>query len=366
MIQRLLIDNYACCVNFDCPLASLQLLIGENGSGKTTVFDVLWKLRHVIANGLVVASAFPSQTLTAWDSRDQQTFEIDVAGNGGVYRYRLVIEHDRVTAKNRIQSERLSFDETRLYEFDGRDAHLFRDDGSAGPVFPFDWSRSAISTVPERSDNQRLTWFRRRMERVWIFSLDPTGMLAASDSELADPDRRLYRLSSWLRHLHQEQGDTLTVLCATLADGVLDGLVGLRLERAGENTRVLKFDFQHESGTPYSLSLDQLSDGQRQLVALFAILATVLQPDSTVCLDEPDNYVALREIQPWLTQLRDRVEDSEAQCLLISHHPEYLNYLAAHHGLLFERDDSGAVRSSECDWPADELLTPAELAARGW
>ena len=84
-----------------------------------------------------------------------------------------MIEHERESQRNRIKSEELQFDRRPLYQYDESDSHLFRDDGSSGPVFPFDWSRSFIPTIPERRDNQCLTWFRNRMNRVYVFPLIP-------------------------------------------------------------------------------------------------------------------------------------------------------------------------------------------------
>ena len=54
-------------------------------------------------------------------------------------------DHKPKSAKSRIAKEELRLDQTLLYQFDGKDAHLYRDDGSAGPVFPLDSSRSVIN-----------------------------------------------------------------------------------------------------------------------------------------------------------------------------------------------------------------------------
>src|SRR5262245_59587404 len=78
------------------------------------------------------------------------------------------------------------------------------------------------------------------------------------------------------------------------------------------------------------------------------------------------NYIALREIQPWLIALTDKVKDTGAQCLLISHHPELIDYLAADCGLRFFRENGGPVRVQPFEWTADDAIRPAEVVARGW
>jgi len=43
-----------------------------------------------------------------------------------------------------------------------------------------------------------------------------------------------------------------------------------------------------------------LSDGQRQLIVLYTILESLRNETYSVLLvDEPDNFISLREIQPW-------------------------------------------------------------------
>jgi predicted ATPase len=373
VIQRIFIDNYKCFTNFECRLDAMQLLLGDNGSGKTSVFDVLGTLRDMVTLGVPAIDAFPYETLTAWDTRSVQAFELGLEGNDGHYLYRLVIEHDRPKQRNRIQSEELRFDQALLYQFDGREAHLFRDDVSAppGPVFPFDWSRSAIATIPERSENQKLSWFRRRMERVLIFSPDPVRMTALSEKELPNPDRRLRDLASWMRHLWQQQADFGHTMLTSLKE-VIDGLADLRFKRLSETISQLDFEFRFGDdrnptpARPFHLAFDKLSDGQRMLVALYTILLAPVDKDTTVCLDEPDNFVSLRELQPWLAALRDRIEERGGQCLLISHHPEFINYLAAKHGLIFSRDESGPARAKAFEWTGEEAFLPAEIIARGW
>ena len=64
------------------------------------------------------------------------------------------------------------------------------------------------------------------------------------------------------------------------------------------------------------------------------MLHFMVRENVTFCIDEPDNFVALEEIQPWLLGVQDRVNDLGAQVLIASHHPELLNQLAPRSGLV--------------------------------
>ena len=109
-----------------------------------------------------------------------------------------------------------------------------------------------------------------------------------------------------------------------------------------------------------------MSEGQRCLVCLYAILHFLLGRGYTVVLDEPDNFLALREIQPWLTAAKDGIEDHGGQLLLISHHPEFINQWAPELGVQFVREGTGPVGVREFRVEGVTTLSPAELVARGW
>jgi len=135
-----------------------------------------------------------------------------------------------------------------------------------------------------------------------------------------------------------------------------------------DKTEYLIFRFNAgEDGkdVPYHVLFDGMSEGQRCLVALYTALLATQDQECSVLWDEPDNYVSLREIQPWLEEIRKVVEKPGRQCLLISHHPELINALAAEHGTLIYREDGGAARAKPFEW-TDGEVPPAEIVARGW
>ena len=73
------------------------------------------------------------------------------------------------------------------------------------------------------------------------------------------------------------------------------------------------------------------TDGQRTLIALYTLLYRVVNKETTVCLDEPDNFLALAEIQPLLLAFNDRADEIDAQVIIVSHHPELIDLL--HHSM---------------------------------
>lgn len=100
------------------------------------------------------------------------------------------------------------------------------------------------------------------------------------------------------------------------------------------------------------------------LAVLHAAVCGLAHEGAVLCFDEPDNFVSLTEIQPWLQFLRDAVAEQGAQALVISHHPEVIDYMAVDDVWRFERPAGPVIaRPFEADGPADLKLS--ELIVHG-
>ena len=242
---------------------------------------------------------------------------------------------------------------------------LWGTDHSEGPKFSADWSESALARVASRADNTRLTSFMEFMKGVIVCGIDPRGFRTESRDESRIPRRDAHNFADWYRHVVQERPDLIPGFTNTLRE-VIDGLNAVRLEKVGQDTRALMVMFA-EGGERYELRLDEISDGQRVLIALYALIHLTEGQRHTLFLDEPDNYVALPEIQPWLMALTDACGEAVSQVVVCSHHPELIDYLGADSGILLQREKSGVVtaRKPEID-KLEGGLKLSELIARGW
>ena len=190
-------------------------------------------------------------------------------------------------------------------------------------------------------------------------------MSGVAAQEVRSPDQYLANFADWYRHLRQETEDFDYI--KDLGE-VMEGFVTMRLEDAGERRREIKVRLAaSENGkdakqdTEYLLG--ELSEGQRVLIGLYAVLHFALKPGAILCFDEPDNFIALRELQPLLTKVLDRTVDDEsvAQVLIASHHPELLNRMAFKEGLLLDRPGGRHTRARRFDDPSQTGLSAAEL-----
>lgn len=367
MIKRLYIDNYKSLVNFELQLQDLTLLLGPNGVGKTSVLDVMFALRRLLSGEAKVTDAdvFPTSTLTRWQKRDSQVFEVDVVLAGDELRYRLELEHERDARRARIALEKLESKGKPLFEFRMGEVHLYRDNHSLGPVFGADWTESDLARVPPRDDNRRLTGFVEFMRKVIVCGLYPASFETESSTEDPFLKRDARNFASWYRHILLERQELVPEFTKALRE-VIDGFRGIRMEKVGLDTRALMVMFD-QFGERYELRLNEISDGQRALIALYSLVRLASGQGYTLFLDEPDNYLALSEIQPWLIGLADACGGEVPQAVLCSHHPELIDYLGGDRGLVLKRESAGATLVR----PSSELaieggLKLSEVIARGW
>ena len=123
---------------------------------------------------------------------------------------------------------------------------------------------------------------------------------------------------------------------------------------------------------PIEYRFDEIADGDRALIALrFASLIHYARFEHvTLCIDEPENFLALAEIQPCacrgLVRPYDFCSDDELQALLISHHPDLIDFLALSRGYWFERDNDTPTRARRLTDDDSGGFPMSKLVARGW
>ena len=367
MLKRLYVDNYKCLVNFELPLQDITLLLGPNGSGKSAVFDVIYALRQLLSGTAKVTDRdiFPTSTLTRWQSLERQSIECTAVLSGEEMTYRLEIEHDVDTKRARVSLEHLVSQGKPLFSFVAGEVTLYRDNYTEGPKYSADWSESAMARVAiHKKDNKRLSRFLDFMRRVLVCGLYPHGFAAETAEEQAMLARDGSNFAAWYRHIFQERQDLIPAYLDDVRR-VIEGLQGIRLEKVGQEARVFLVAFARGKER-YEIRLDELSDGQRALVALYALVRITQGQGYTLFIDEPDNYVALPELQPWLMALKDACGDGVPQAVLSSHHPELIDYLGAEAGLWLKRAEGGPATVKPMSPPASGPLKLSEIIARGW
>jgi ATPase subunit of ABC transporter with duplicated ATPase domains len=362
MLTRIFADNFRALVNFELRPARLTLLLGDNGSGKTSILDVMGNLRDLIVLGRTSTELF-SYTRTKWETRDTQRFELEFQTGDGLYRYALEIQHlQGVQERPFIRSENVSFGGEPLYHYSEGEVRLHYDDAT-GTVFPYRSDQSFLANL-DSARSPRMTLlgeFKELVAGLWIIQPNPFAMEPVSKQDQSFLMRNGMNFASFFEHLNAERPDVRVALEEHLREA-LPGFRNFRFTRLWDSRLLLATFGEEKHKAEYGLG--ELSEGQRVHLVLYAAVFGHLRRGSLLCFDEPDNFVSLPEIQPWLQTLRDVIEEQQGQALVISHNPEVIDYLALDSILRFERP-SGPVIVRPLEIKEESDLRLSDLIARG-
>ena len=364
MLTRLEIDNFRCFEGFVYESARKQLILGANGCGKSSMLDALVNLRRFVSGDAKVDELFPLRERTKWLDRPDQRFGLHAEIDKVMYCYRLVIGAGGDPIKPVVRSETLDCGNGAFrVSFEQGKVTLGHPDPEVS--YELNGSRSAISSLGETEAAAVAIRFRRWMNKLCVFRLNPFNMDSRAEGDDADPKLDLSNFAAWYRSLYQSHPKRAHALFESLEE-TLDGFDSIVLQDAAEGVRLLNVLFQRDGEKPVSFRFNELSEGQRCLICLYTILHFVVAEGRTVIIDEPESFGGLRELQPWLKAASRLLTEAEGQLILISHNPELIDQWAPRHGVRFVRDGMAPVRVEPWHGDPESGLSPAELIAHGW
>jgi predicted ATPase len=372
MLSRLYADNYLCLANFELSLDPLSVLLGPNGSGKSASLLLVAKLRDFILGRENSVKLFPNESLTRWDTRSDQTFELTVRHPQGDYVYRLRLQHQRERSRNKIVEETLNLDGKPLFETRDEKTYLYNDRHSRGAEFLPDWNVSGLSRVHERHDNTKLMAFRKFFDATLVLALNPALVKAVSESKqpVTIPTPDCSDFAALLDYIIRSEAIVRQEAEKSLSTGALPGFRAFQATPFGD-ANILECVFSKAGSKSLKFRIDELSSGQVALIILEIALALATERGGSLLLDEPGNFLALSEISPLLTRLQDAAHEGLYQVIISAHHPVAVDFLSTGHGQWLDRDASGAARIQKIDVAGDMRekdahLRVSDLIARGW
>lgn len=366
MLKRIYVNNYRCMVNFEINLNKINILIGPNGSGKSSLFDLLFNIRRFIVDGVDIVDLFHKKDLTAWVNKLDQSFELDVQSENGLYTYKLMISHNSTNGRQRIELEELFLDGEPLFEYKQDEICLYHDDHTINFSYPYNWNLSAFASIEPRMDNKKLMWFKNWIKHLFVISLQPKKIYSETEEDSNWLNRDGTNFVSWYRYLSQEHQDKVLILTEKFRN-IIPGFYAFKLEQKGK-IRILRVGFKDNKtkSKPEYFNFNQLSDSQRVIIILYTLIWGLQDFGLILFLDEPENYMSLAEIQPWLMELKNACGENLIQSVLISHHPESIDYFASECGIWVEREPLGPTKIKPVQMKGESGLKISEKIARGW
>jgi predicted ATPase len=367
MLTSVLIHNYNCFVDFKLELPRKLLIVGSNGSGKTSLWEALAGLQDLVVRSAEAATTFPTRSLTRWLPGDPvQRFAMDMQIDGAAYHYEIEIVHDVARRLASIRHEQLTADGKALYELIDGEVRLYGDDPRADPPtsFPFGRKRSFLPDMEPGRDNKRTIAFREALANVWLLAPTPRRLEPTTTGEASWLERDGRNFTSWLRGILVERPGLGNEVTEALRP-TLPGLRSVAFERISSEVREMMLTFRAE-GADYKLSAGELSDGQRTLVVLYGFLLGALDRAALAFLDEPETGLAPHEMQPWLSAMSAALEKHGGQALVISHHPAVVDYMAPTSAVRFSRPAGGPACVDEVTLETTGGTSVSDWLSRPW
>jgi predicted ATPase len=327
-IKSLRLQGYRPFRDITIPLDRIEVIVGANGSGKSSLFEFLKFLRdavyHEIPPEIVAGSigqqifhrAGPDRIWWNLEVDEGKPISISYQGEllGPVGKTHISFErvetskpmgkHEQPYVFMEMQERKGIVQDPELKKFTGHDIELKRP------------NQLALSTMtnPKLNTLYRLREYIRGWRFYSSFNINNSKIRKSVPIE-QDPvlHEDAGNLSSVLHYLMTEKREAFDELMIHLRTAV-PGFRGLNVKARGGPGEVIAF--WQEEGVDAELSLADLSDGILRLIC-WMTLCVQPNPPTLICIDEPDQGVHPRTL-PILAGLFEKAS-SRTQILLATH-----------------------------------------------
>jgi predicted ATPase len=383
MINLVEVINFRCLKQIRQPLHNFEVLIGPNGSGKTSFLDVMNFIKDLIDEDLAFATLQRSPTFRdlVWKRQPDEKLgwffelaleaeipeELQVAKNQELdsIRYIINIQEDIATNEIKISKERIVLFKKdaipRRNNFSSgldyprgslcRDIFVKRSDGKVSYrtekddsnrdwlSYSFNIRKSAFSNLPEDKENFPATnWFKNLLSKgIRQIALDSSKIRQASK-----PGQGLLFIPDgsnlpWVIEDLKEKNSAYFESWIVHLQTALPNIENIRtVRREDDGHRYLIIEYNDGLEVP-SWSV---SDGTLRMLAL-TILAYLPNLVGIYLIEEPENGIHPNAIETVYEAL-SRVYD--AQILLATHSPILLNLANPDEILCFSKSQEGATQ----------------------
>jgi len=343
VIRRLYVHNFRCLENFELPISGLSsaLLIGKNGSGKTTVGLALQILQKIARGTNRVGELVRPQDLSRGRSDVPMRFEIEVELGAKIYRYAIAFELPKGFKELQILEEKLEVNGKLLYTREAAEVRLdLRDSGNtmqslvSSSSFPIDLHLAALPIIQQRFKDDPLL-FKQWLARMLILRPIPSLIGGDSKDEMLEPNVEVTDFGAWFSGLLASAPSAYAEIDQYLKQ-VMPDLKDIKNPVVGKDARSLVVQFSSDQGS-LSIPFENLSDGEKCFMICAVVLAANHAYGPVFCFwDEPDNYLAPSEVGHFVLALRKAFQ-SDGQFIATSHNPEAIRRFSDENTLVLHR-----------------------------
>lgn len=322
MLHRLYVNNFRCLENFEftTKVISSALLIGKNGSGKSTIATALEVLQSIGRGINKVVQLVQPQDFSQGRSNIPIRFEIEVFLHEKLYKYSLAVELPEQFKEMRVSEEELLVDGKAIYTRKEAQITLLISSQNRETEFLLDWHLVALPVIQEQSQTDPLHIFKTWLARMIILAPIPSFMKGDSHGETLEPQRTGSNFGEWLSGLLNLYPAAYTQIDQYLRE-VIPDFKDIRHELIGKDFKNMIVRFEEKKAN-LSVDFQDLSDGEKCFFLGAVVVAANHFYGPLFCFwDEPGNYLSLSEVGHFVNSLRRSFKNG-GQLLATSHNPE--------------------------------------------
>ncbi|MGA2578683.1 MAG: AAA family ATPase [Bryobacteraceae bacterium] len=250
MIRRFYVHNFRCLQNFELPLSGQPsvLLIGRNGSGKTTVGLAFWMLRKLARSVNRVDDLVKPKDFAQGRTDVPVRFEIEVELDGRIYGYIVAFGFPPDFKEPRVLEERLMVDGNPVYTREMAQVHLARAGREKEAKFLIDWHLVALPIIQEQTQKDPISVFKRWLARMLILRPIPGLIKGDSDHETRVPKTSVTNFAAWFSGLLSDAPAAYASIDKYLK-GVMPDLKDIKNPLIGKDSRSLEVQFSNDLGS---------------------------------------------------------------------------------------------------------------------
>lgn len=271
VIRRFYVHNFRCLENFELPISgqSSALLIGKNGSGKTTVGLALQILQKIARGTNRVSDLVKPKDFARGRTDVPMRFEIEVQLNAKTYWYSIAFELQEGSKELAVSEERLAVDGKVGYIRNLQDKRMTRQEREAN--FLIDWDLVALPIMQRPSNDDPVSVIRRWLARMLILRPMPGLISGDSSEETLEPSVPVTDFGAWFSGLLANAPSAYADIDSYLKQ-VMPDLKDIKNPLVGRNSRSLEVQFSTDKGS-VNLPFEDLSDGEKCFMICALVLA---------------------------------------------------------------------------------------------
>jgi len=259
MLQRLYIHNFRCLENFELNLKDMPsaLLIGKNGSGKSTIASALEIFQSIGRDINKVKQLVTPNDFFAGQSKVPMRFEIEVLLNNKLYKYILALELPETVKDLRVFEEELLVSGDLFYSRVAHEMDLYHHEATVG----VDWRIVALPIMQEPSKEEPLRIFKTWLAQMIILSPIPSLITGESTGETLEPKRDGSNFAEWVSGLLSRYPAAYSQIDKYLRE-IMPDIQDFLNEQIGRNAKSMIVRFEANNAT-LSVDFEDLSDGEK-------------------------------------------------------------------------------------------------------